>query len=69
MRAIERTREICDTYLQGRHELTVVDLCACPEAAAREQIIAIPTLVRTLPRPPRRNLQQLRRPARTAATS
>jgi len=54
MGAIEAAREICDTYLTGRHELEVVDLYERPEAAAREQIIAIPTLVRMLPGPPRR---------------
>ncbi|MGD0106513.1 MAG: circadian clock KaiB family protein [Rhodopila sp.] len=53
-RAIETTRDICDTYLIGRHELEVVDLYEFPEAAAREQIIAIPTLVRVRPGPLRR---------------
>jgi circadian clock protein KaiB len=51
MRAIETTRDICDSYLRGRHKLDVVDLYESPEAAAREQIIAIPTLVRVLPGP------------------
>jgi circadian clock protein KaiB len=59
MRAFETTREICDTYLMGRHELEVVDLYEFPEAAAREQIVAIPTLVRVLPGPPRRILGDL----------
>jgi circadian clock protein KaiB len=54
MRAFETTREICDTYLIGRHELEVVDLYKFPEAAAREQIVVIPTLVRVLPGPPHR---------------
>ena len=59
MHAIETMREICDTFLKGRHELEVVDLYECPEAAAREQIIAIPTLVRVLPGPLRRVLGDL----------
>ena len=59
MRAIKTTREICDTYLKGSHELEVVDLYECPEAAAREQIIAIPTLVKVLPGPSRRILGDL----------
>jgi circadian clock protein KaiB len=55
MRAIETMRETGDTFLKGRHELEVVDLYECPEAAVREEIIAIPTLVRVLPgRPPHR---------------
>ncbi len=59
MRAIETTRQICDTYLMGRHELEVVDLCEFPEAAAREQIVAIPTFVKLLPGPLRRILGDL----------
>jgi circadian clock protein KaiB len=58
-RAIETTRQICDTYLKGRHELVVVDLYEHPEAAGREQIIASPTLVRLLPDPLRRIIGDL----------
>jgi circadian clock protein KaiB len=58
-RAIETTRQICDTYLKGRHDLEVVDLYQCPEAAAREQIIAAPTLVKLLPAPRRRVIGDL----------
>ena len=58
-RAIEATRQICDTHLKGRHELEVIDLYHHPEAAAREQIIAAPTLVRLLPAPPRRVIGDL----------
>ena len=52
--AIQTMRDICDTYLKDRHDLEVVDLYRNPEAAAREQIIAVPTLVRLLPGPLRR---------------
>ncbi|MDR3436297.1 circadian clock KaiB family protein [Telmatospirillum sp.] len=58
-RAIENTREVCDTYLKGRHELEVVDLYQHPEAAAREQIIAAPTLIRLFPVPLRRIIGDL----------
>lgn len=58
-RAIEATRQICDTYLKGRHELEVIDLYQYPEAAAREQIIAAPTLVKLLPAPLRRVIGDL----------
>jgi len=58
-RAIETTRRICDTHLKGRHELEVVDLYQYPEAAAREQIIAAPTLVKLLPSPLRRVIGDL----------
>lgn len=58
-RAIEATRQICDTHLKGRHELEVIDLYQHPEVAAREQIIAAPTLVRQLPAPLRRVIGDL----------
>lgn len=58
-RAIETTRQICDTHLKGRHELKVIDLYQCPEAAAQEQIIAAPTLVKLLPAPLRRVIGDL----------
>lgn len=58
-RAIEAMRQICDTYLKGRHEFEVIDLYRHPEAAAREQIIAAPTLVRLLPAPLRRIIGDL----------
>jgi circadian clock protein KaiB len=58
-RAIEATRQICDTHLKGRHELEVVDLYQFPEAAAREQIIAAPTLIKLLPLPLRRIIGDL----------
>jgi circadian clock protein KaiB len=58
-RAIETTRQICDTHLKGRHDLEVIDLYLNPEAAAREQIIAAPTLVKLLPAPLRRIIGDL----------
>jgi circadian clock protein KaiB len=58
-RAIEATRQICDTHLEARHGLEVIDLYQHPEAAAREQILAAPTLVRLLPAPLRRVIGDL----------
>jgi circadian clock protein KaiB len=58
-RAIETTRQICDTYLKGRHDLEVVDLYQHQEAAAREQIVAAPTLVKLVPEPLRRVIGDL----------
>ena len=58
-RAIETTRQICDSHLKGRHDLEVIDLYQHPEAAAREQIIAAPTLVKLLPAPLRRVIGDL----------
>ena len=67
-RAIEAARQICDTYLQGRHELEVIDLYQDPEAAGREQIIAVPTLVRLQPAPLRRVIGDLSDRSRVLAS-
>lgn len=43
--AIENLKQICETYLQGRCAIEVIDLVADPERAARDQIVAVPTLI------------------------
>ncbi|MCQ9373280.1 circadian clock KaiB family protein [Methyloversatilis sp. XJ19-13] len=53
-RAIVNVRRICEAHLQGRYDLEVVDISQHPELAEGEQIIAAPTLVKTLPLPLRR---------------
>jgi len=52
--AIGNVRKICDEHLAGRYELEVIDLYQQPSLAKGEQIIAAPTLIKTLPLPLRR---------------
>ena len=54
MRAIENIRRICDEHLSGRCDLEVIDIYQRPSLAAGERIIAVPTLVKSLPAPIRR---------------
>jgi circadian clock protein KaiB len=49
--AIANLTKICETQLEGRYSLEVVDVYQRPQLAADEQIIAAPTLVRLLPEP------------------
>ena len=51
--AVERIRTLCDRYLAGRYELTVIDLYLHPEAARTAQIVVVPTLVKQIPSPMR----------------
>lgn len=51
--AIERVRAICERYLAGRYELTVIDLYLQPELARQAQIVVAPTLVKVTPSPVR----------------
>jgi circadian clock protein KaiB len=53
-RAIVNIRKLCDEHLAGRYGLEVIDIAEHPEVAAKEQIIAAPTLIKTLPLPLRR---------------
>ena len=53
LRALANVRKICGELLPGRHDLEVIDLYQQPELAQDAQIIALPTLVRELPKPHR----------------
>ncbi|MDQ3002677.1 MAG: circadian clock KaiB family protein [Fibrobacterota bacterium] len=49
--AIKNLRKICEDHLKGRYEIEVIDLIEEPALARSNQILAIPTLVRSLPTP------------------
>ena len=49
--ALDNLKQICETHLEGRYKIEVIDLMENPTLAAGDQILAIPTLVRKLPEP------------------
>ena len=51
--AIETVRRLCDTELSGRFELSVYDAAEHPAAALRDNILALPTLIKHQPTPRR----------------
>ncbi|MFN0196602.1 MAG: circadian clock KaiB family protein [Planctomycetaceae bacterium] len=51
--AVERVQAICERYLAGRYELTIIDLYLQPEMARQAQIVVAPTLVKKTPSPMR----------------
>ena len=57
--AINNLRQLCEKYLAGRYSLDVIDLMQDPSLAQRDQIVAIPTLIRQLPEPIRRIIGDL----------
>jgi circadian clock protein KaiB len=57
--AIDNIHEICETHLQGRYDLQVVDIYQQPELARTAEIIAAPTLIKQLPLPLRKILGDL----------
>lgn len=52
--AIVNLRRICEEHLAGRYTIEVIDLMVHPQLAAGDQILAVPTLVRSLPLPLKR---------------
>ncbi|GHB55831.1 circadian clock KaiB family protein [Persicitalea jodogahamensis] len=53
-RAIANLREICDHYLKDKYSLEIIDVHQQKEIAEREQLIALPLLVKSYPLPQRR---------------
>jgi len=51
VKAFANLRKLCEEHLPGQYRIEVIDLLECPQLAAGDQILAIPTLVRKLPEP------------------
>jgi len=54
--AITQVKTLCEEELAGRYTLQVIDVHQEPHLAERDQIIALPTLLKTLPMPLRKVL-------------
>ena len=57
--AFANLKKFCETHLKGRYHITVIDLVKQPQLAKGDQILAIPTVVRKLPKPVRTILGNL----------
>ena len=57
--AIANLKWLCDTYLAGRHSVEIIDLIDEPHLAIMDHILALPTLVRRLPKPLKRIIGDL----------
>jgi circadian clock protein KaiB len=57
--AFSNLKKICESHLKGRYRITVIDLVEQPHLAKGDQILAIPTVVRKLPKPVRTILGNL----------
>ena len=51
--AFANLKTFCETHLKGRYRIKVIDLLKQPHLAKGDQILAIPTVVRKLPKPVR----------------
>lgn len=57
--ALANLKRLCEQHLAGRYQIEVVDLLKAPQLGARDQIVALPTLVRKLPEPIKRVIGDL----------
>jgi circadian clock protein KaiB len=57
--AYTNLRKLCDSHLAGRHHLQLVDLTKEPSMAKLHRIVALPTLIRETPGPPKRIIGSL----------
>jgi circadian clock protein KaiB len=57
--AFRNLEQICEDHLVGHYNIDVVDLLKNPQLARDNQIIAVPTVVRTKPLPVRRIIGDL----------
>jgi len=57
--ALSNLKRICEEHLQERYSIEVIDLLEQPQLSRGDQILAIPTLVRKLPKPMRKIIGDL----------
>jgi circadian clock protein KaiB len=58
-RAVANIRQICESYLKDNYVLEIVDVYQQKEIAEREQLIALPLLIKKQPLPVRRLIGDL----------
>ncbi|GGM96687.1 KaiB 1 [Dyadobacter beijingensis] len=54
VRAVANVKEICEQYIKDRYTLRVIDVHQEKSLASREQLVALPMLVKLRPHPERR---------------
>jgi circadian clock protein KaiB len=62
--AFANLKKLCESQLKGCYRITVIDLLKQPHLAKGDQILAVPTVVRRLPKPVRTILGNLSDTAR-----
>lgn len=59
LQALSNLKRILEEHLAGKYRVQVIDLLEKPHLAAGDQILAIPTLVRAIPKPARKIIGDL----------
>jgi circadian clock protein KaiB len=67
LHAIQNIKRVCNEHLAGRYELEVVDLYKNLPLARKDEVIAVPTLIKREPLPLRRLIGDMSDEARVLA--
>jgi circadian clock protein KaiB len=59
VRAVENIKQICDEYISGNYSLEIIDVHQQGALAEKEQLVALPLLIKKLPLPERRMIGDL----------
>jgi circadian clock protein KaiB len=59
IRAVTNIKQICEQHLKGRYSLEIIDVYQQEGVAEKEQLIALPLLVKKQPLPERRMIGDL----------
>ncbi len=54
LRAIANTKDFCEKNLKARYELEIIDVYQQPLIAQKEQLVALPMLIKKFPLPEKR---------------
>ena len=57
--AFANLKRACEETMPGKYEIDVIDLTKNPQLARGDQILAVPTVVRSLPKPIRKMIGDL----------
>jgi circadian clock protein KaiB len=58
-RAVTNIKQICESYLKDNYSLEIIDVYQQKDIAQREQLVALPLLIRKFPLPERRLIGDL----------
>jgi circadian clock protein KaiB len=59
VRAIQNIKEICEEYLKGNYSLEIIDVYQQADIAKKEQLVALPMLLKKQPLPEKRMIGDL----------
>jgi len=68
LRAINNLKQICEEHMAGRYQLEIIDVYQQPSIAQKEQIIALPLMIRKHPLPERRLIGDMSETAKILKT-